>query len=311
MNITKQLFGTTAKGEIADLYTLTNKNGMVAKITNYGAILTSLQIPQGDSNQETVLGFDSLSGYLHPNYLSDYPFFGAIIGRFGNRINKGQFTLEGKQYQLACNQAPHHLHGGDSGFDKKLWNAEILEKEDPTLQLTCLSCDGEENYPGNLTVCVTYTLTSENELCIEYKATCDASTPINLTNHSYFNLTGGKESIHNHHLQIHSEKILDIDQELIPTGKLNSVADTPFDFLSEKPLGRDIEAVGGYDNCYVFDKNSDQVNKVALLSSPDKSIQMEVHTNSPSMQLYTGRYINVEAEKTFGAYGDTRISRCP
>ncbi|MFA8435232.1 MAG: aldose epimerase family protein [Marinifilaceae bacterium] len=308
MSITRQHFGKTANETAVDLYTLENRNGVVVKITNYGAIITSLLVPANGELKEMVLGFDKLEHYLAPAYLENYPFFGAVIGRFANRIAKGQFELNGKNFQLACNLSPNHLHGGNSGFDKKIWEAEIIDQElCPTLQLTCTSPDGEENYPGNLKVTVTYSLTNDNELRIDYRAISDAATPINLTQHTYFNLTGGCESIHNHHLQMDAAEILDVDANLVPTGKTNHVKDSAYDFQTEKTLGKNIDEVNGYDNCYVLDREAKGVNRVALLSSPQKDIQMEVYTNSPSMQLYTGAHINVKGERPFGPYSGVAL----
>lgn len=232
IDIQKSEFGRL-DGKDVSLFTLTNKNGMEVKITNYGGTITSLKVPDNEGNiEDVVLGFDELSGYRDKVYLSENPYFGALIGRFGNRIAKGRFNLDGQEYTLATNNGSNHLHGGEKGFDKVVWEAEEVKKEDEVgLKLRYVSEDMEEGYPGRLTVEVVYTLTNGNELKINYEATTDKKTIINLTNHAYFNLTGNaKKNILDHEVIIDAANFIPVDETLIPTGMIAPVEGTPFDF---------------------------------------------------------------------------------
>jgi aldose 1-epimerase len=230
--VNKQVFGVTPDGQQIDLYTLAGKDGMEARIITYGGALVSLKTPDRDGKlADVVLGFDSVEGYL-----KNSPFLGVLVGRYGNRIAKGSFSLNGVQYKLARNDGENHLHGGKKGFDKVVWKArDVSDGQTPRLELTYLSKDGEEGYPGNLSVTVVYTLTNSNELRIDYNATTDKDTVVNLTNHSYFNLAGqGEGNILGHQLTVFADKFTPVDKGLIPTGELRSVEGTPFDF--RKPV---------------------------------------------------------------------------
>jgi aldose 1-epimerase len=290
MEIKKEKFGTMADGMAIDLYTLKNKNGVIAKITNYGGIVTSLMVPDRNGNlSDVVLGFDNLEAYL-----AGHPHFGALIGRYGNRIAKGKFTLDGVEYTLAKNNGENHLHGGDIGFDKMVWNAEPVENENGVgVKLHYLSVDMEEGYPGNLDVTVTYMLTNENELKIDYEAVIDKPCPVNLTHHGYFNLTGRNENILNHEMQINANKYVMVDETLIPTGELRDLIGTDMDFTSPATIGSRIDKVpGGYDHTYVINKNSSEFGLAATVFEPTSGRVMEVYTTEPGVQLYTGNFLD-------------------
>jgi aldose 1-epimerase len=277
-------------GKKVSLYTLTNKNGVQVKITNYGSTVTSWVAPdKNGKNSSIVLGFDSLTGYLQKP-----PYFGATIGRYGNRIGKGQFTLDGQTYKLATNNGANHLHGGNKGFDKVVWDASTTTDNDPALTLTYLSKDGEEGYPGNLNVTVKYTLTDDDELQIEYDATTDKSTPVNLTNHSYFNLTGDvSNTILQHSLQIDADRYTPVDSGLIPTGELKPVKGTPFDFTSPHRIGERIDSVpGGYDHNFVLNKKGSNLDRVATLTDSISGRTLEVYTTEPGLQFYSGNFLD-------------------
>jgi aldose 1-epimerase len=266
---------------------------MTVKITNYGAIVTSILTPDKNGNMgDVVLGFDSLDGYLKDK--STY--LGAIVGRYGNRIAKGKFTLDGKTYTLATNNAPNHLHGGKVGFDNVLWTAEeVQSNEGPAVKLTYLSKDGEEGYPGNLTSVVTYTLTDDNGLKIDYLATTDKATPINLTNHSYFNLGAGKvENNYGHIVTINADKYTPVNSTLIPTGELKTVKGTPMDFTTPHAIGERIKQVegGGYDHNYVLNKQANEMSLAATVYEPTTGRYMEVQTTQPGIQFYSGNFLD-------------------
>lgn len=296
-SINKTSFGKLTDGAEVFLYTVTNKNGIQMKIINYGGIITSLISPDKNGKlEDIVLGYDNIEGYL-----KDSPYFGAIIGRYSNRIAKGKFKLDGKEYTLATNNGINTLHGGTIGFDKVIWKVEeVMLPEGPSLKLTYLSKDMEEGYPGNLQVEALYTLTDNNELKFDYKATTDKTTVINLTQHSYFNLTGStKRDILDHELIINSDSIVPIDNTLIPTGKLRPVANTPFDFTSPQIVGKrisdkdeQIEIGGGYDHCFVLRNSNDKLNHAATLTEPSSGRTLEVYTTEPGMQLYSGNFLN-------------------
>ncbi len=270
-------------------YTLSNTSGMQVSIINYGGIITSLLAPdKGGKPANVVLGYDSLAGYLQNNN----PYFGALIGRYGNRIAKARFELDGKTYTLAANNNVNTLHGGVKGFDKVIWQATPLG--DSSLQLTYLSKDGEEGYPGNLQVKVVYTLTTGNSLLITYFATTDKATPVNLTQHSYFNLSGGTDStILDHELQITAARFTAVDQQLIPTGKLDSVQGGPMDFQQSKKIGRDIgQVAGGYDHNWVLSRKGNDLEKVATLYHAASGRAMDVLTTEPGLQFYSGNFLD-------------------
>jgi aldose 1-epimerase len=304
MNIKKEVFGQCPNGEKVYLYTLINPKGISVKITNYGAIITSIEMADKNGKKENVvLGFPSLDDYLSTDYLSNYPYFGAVCGRYCNRIGGGKLNIEGVSYQLAINNGPNHLHGGLTGFDKKVWAPKTIEMPDYVgLELKYRSVHLEENYPGNLDVTVLYKLTHKNELQIEYKAVADRTTVINLTNHTYFNLNGGKENIFNHQLQINSKKRTVNDETLIPTGEIADVTNTPFDFSSVKYVGKDIATLpDGYDLNYVLGNTEKKMVQAAKLSEENSGRSISVFTNEPGIQLYTGYWIP-SLKNQFGSY---------
>lgn len=287
--ITRSSFGT-AGGKEVFLYTLINSKGTVVKITNFGGIVTSwISADKNGNKSSIVLGYDSLSGYL-----ATHPYFGAIVGRYGNRIAKGKFSIDSIEYTLAINNGPNHLHGGVVGFDKAVWEPTVENDSVPSLLLSYLSKDGEEGYPGNLNVDVHYTLTDEDELKIEYSATTDKKTVVNLTNHSYFNLTGDvTNTILDHELQIDADHFTAVDSTLIPTGEITPVMGTPFDFTQPTKVGLRIDSVkGGYDHNYVFNKIDASLTKVASVSEQKSGRVLEVFTTEPGVQFYTGNFLD-------------------
>lgn len=288
MKISEELFGHLDDDREVYQYTLANSNGIEVKIINYGGIITSLHVPDRAGNTENiVLGFDDLD-----NYLGGHPYFGALIGRYGNRIANGRFELDGTEYQLISNDGNNHLHGGEKGFDKVLWDPEMIN--DRALRLSYLSPDGEEGYPGNLEVTVTYTLTDDNELKIDYEAETDMATPVNLTAHSYFNLTGNfSETVLDHRLKLHAAGYTPVDGELIPTGEIESVGETPFDFRDFRSIGDRIsEAEGGYDHNFVLDDMSDDLKIAAELLDPASGRKLSVYTTEPGIQFYSGNFLD-------------------
>jgi aldose 1-epimerase len=292
--IEKILFGMTRDGAPVDQYVLTNATGMKAKVITYGGILTELDVPDRHGKQgDVVLGFDDLD-----NYLKGHPHFGAITGRVANRIAKGKFTLDGKEYTLAINNGPNSLHGGLKGFDKVVWKAEPKETDDAVVvQLTYLSPDGEEGYPGNLTTVVTYTLTNQNELRIDYKATTDKATPVNLTNHSYFNLAGPESGdILRHELMLQADTYTVADDTLIPTGEIREVKGTPLDFTKPATIGSRIAQVadktGGYDHNFVLRGKGEKPVLAARVYEPKTGRVMEMFTTEPGVQLYTANFLD-------------------
>jgi aldose 1-epimerase len=306
LKITASSFGKLKNGENAQLFTLSNKQTII-KVSNYGAIITSIEMPDKNGKVENVVcGFDNLETYISDEYLNSYPYFGAIIGRFGNRIANGHLEIDGKVYEMAINNGPNHLHGGLTGFDKKLWEAEIIETDELVgVKLSYLSPDGEENYPGNLKVSCIYTLDSENNFGIEYLAETDTTTVVNLTNHTYFNLTGGKETILNHELELTATKMTEmVDQ--IPTGKIIPVANTEFDFTTLKKINRDMANLPtGYDDNYVLDNENGELKYIGCLKETTSGRKMEVFTTQPGIQVYTGYWnpeLEINGEKKFGSY---------
>jgi len=289
-------FGRMPDGKEVMLYTLKNKSGTTLQVINYGGIIVSLKTRDREGKvADVVLGFDSLNHYIKNN-----PFFGALIGRYGNRIEKGKFTLDGKNYALAVNNGLNHLHGGEKGYDKVFWNIDVLP-DSSSLKLTYASGDGEEGYPGNLNVEVVYTLSDSDELKIDYKATTDKKTIVNLTQHTYFNLTGNPSSdILGHQLMINANQFLPVDKTLIPTGEFKAVSGSPFDFNILTAIGARINDKNeqlvfgnGYDHCWVL--NNDQsgtVKKIAELYEPQSGRVMEVSTDEPGLQFYSGNFLD-------------------
>jgi len=290
MDVTRAPFGKLADGTAVDLYTLVNKNGLKARIMTYGAILVSLEVPdKAGVFGDIVLGYDTLDGYVKNN-----PYFGAIVGRYGNRIAKGRFTLGGVTYKLATNNGENHLHGGLKGFDKVVWEAEPRMEEDGVgLKLTYLSKDGEEGYPGNLDVKVRYALTNDNELRVAYEAESDKATPVNLTHHSYFNLSAGARDILGHELMLAADRYTPVDKGLIPTGKLAPVKGTPMDFTRPMTIGSRIAKVdGGYDHNYVLNKPEVAMGLATRLTDPPSGRVMEIYTTEPGIQFYSGNFLD-------------------
>ena len=291
MPIQKQSFGKTPQGDQIDLYLLTNAKGLKAAITNFGGILVSLETPdRNGALADITLGHDNLEGCLN-----DACYFGATVGRFANRIAHAAFTLNGVTYQLAANDSGHHLHGGIKGYNKVVWQAQETTAADSVgLKLTYFSPDGEEGYPGNLNCTVTYTLTDADELRIDYLADTDKPTPVNLTHHSYFNLAGqGAGDILSHELTINADFITPVDPAQIPSGRLDPVKDSPFDFTKPVAIGARIDQVpGGYDHNYVLNDSSGKLCHAATVHDPATGRIMEIHTTEPGIQLYTGNFLD-------------------
>jgi len=309
-SIVKTSFGQTPDGAAVDLYTITNPNGASVAITTYGGTVVSLNVKdKAGKLGDVVIGFNTLAGYL-----GEHPYFGALIGRYGNRIAKGKFSLNGTSYNLAINNSPNALHGGLKGFSRQVWQAK--EVGENGLELTYVSRDGEEGYPGKLTVTVGYTFTPANELRIEYTATTDADTVANLTNHSYFNL-GGLENNLTHQLEIYADRFTPVDAGLIPTGELRPVKGTPFDFTTPHAIGERIDADeeqmklgSGYDHNFVFTKHDGQLNLVAKVSEPTSGRVMEVLTTEPGVQFYTGNFLDGTLKGKAGRPIQRRAALC-
>jgi aldose 1-epimerase len=294
--ITEKPFGTFEQKPVTE-YTITNAHGLQLSVINYGGAVTRLKTPDKDGKMgDVVTGFESLDGFTQKGV----PYFGALIGRYGNRIANAKFTLDGKPYSLAPNNNGNTLHGGNKGFDKVYWN--IAKSGDSSLLLTYDSKDGEEGYPGNLKVQVAYTLTADNALKIDYTANTDKATPVNLTNHCYFNLSAGKDStILNHELMLNADKFTPVNDALIPTGKIEPVKGGPMDFTSSKVIGKDLAAVkGGYDHNWVLNKTGSGLEKVAELHDPSSGRDMEVWTTEPGIQFYTGNFLDGTLTNTKG-----------
>jgi aldose 1-epimerase len=307
-SITKSDYATTKEGVKVEKYTFKNGNGMTLEVITMGGDILKLTAPNKNGKYEDiVLGYTSPDDYLNgnPNY------FGAVIGRYGNRIAKGKFTLDGKAYQLPINNGPNSLHGG-RGFFSKVWKAEEVKgTKNPTLRLSYTSKDGEEGYPGTLKATVTYTLTNDNALEIKYEAETDKKTIVNLTQHSYFNLSGNfSNTILDHELELKADRFLPVDATLIPTGELKAVSGTPFDFTKSKPIGKDIEAVndqlkkgGGYDHCWVFSDNAKTMRQVGGLYHKTSGRYMQIYTDQPAVQFYSGNFLDgTTASKSGGKY---------
>jgi aldose 1-epimerase len=306
-------FGALPDGEIVEAYTLRNTHGVEVRAITYGGIITSLRVPDPRGTMaDIVLGFDSLDGYL-----KEHPFFGAIIGRYGNRIGKGRFSLDGTEYPLATNNGPNHLHGGPRGFDKRNWTASLPDGK-TGVAFTRTSADGEEGYPGTLTVRVTYELTDNNELIVDYHATTDKATPVNLTQHSYFNLAGeGTGDILGHQLTINADRYTPVDDTLIPTGELAPVEGTPFDFRQPTAIGARINADHpqlkngqGYDHNWVLNRSGDAAGTAGHLELAAKVVEpssgrwIEVRTTEPGIQFYAGNFLDGKITGKSGrAYG--------
>lgn len=285
--VEKSNFGTLEDGTVIEAFTLRNARGAMAKVITYGATLTELWVPDKNGKLgDVVFGFDGLKGYL-----GSHPYFGSTVGRYANRIAKGKFTLDGKEYTLAINNGPNSLHGGKIGFDRRVWKAEPLrEPSAAAVRFTYLSPDGEENYPGNLSVSVTYTLTDENALKLDYSAKTGKATPVNLTNHSYFNLAGSGGDILGNVLYLNADRFTPVDSTLIPTGEIRPVKGTPLDFTKPTPIGAhiaEIKDIGGYDHNFVINGEPGKLRLAARVSEPTSGRQMEVWTTEPGVQFYS------------------------
>ena len=294
-------FGRTAAGQAAEIFTLTNSHGIEVRLTNYGGIITSLRTPDRSGRfDDIVLGYDSLSGYLR-----DTPYFGAIVGRYGNRIAGGRFTIDGTSYRLAVNNGPNSLHGGLRGFDKVVWNAVPFQNASGVgVALDYTSADMEEGYPGTLRTHVTYTLTNDDRLIVDYLATTDKPTPVNLTQHSYWNLAGdGSRDILAHVLTINADAMTPVDTTLIPTGEIAPVAGTPFDFRTPTPIGlridqrqnQQIRFGGGYDHNFVLNRagvSADSLVHAGRVAEPSTGRTLDIYTTEPGMQFYTGNFLD-------------------
>jgi aldose 1-epimerase len=313
--ITEKTFGSLPDGRRTEIYVLTNDNGMQATITNWGGIVTSLTVPDRNGQfADVVLGFDDLDGYL-----AGHPYFGSIIGRYGNRIAAGTFDLDGRTYTLARNNNGNHLHGGVRGFDKALWSAEpISTTSGPRVRLHHMSPDGDEGYPGKLDVIVEYTLTHEGELRIDYRATTDKPTHVNLTNHSYFNLegTGGGEIL-NHDVMINADRFTPVDEGLIPTGEICGVDGTPMDFRNPMAVGAHIDNDneqlrfgGGYDHNWVLNSDDSDLSLAARVFEPISGRVMEVLTREPGVQFYTANFLDGSITGKGGAVYGRRCALC-
>ncbi len=298
MNIQKEAFGELSNGEKVTKFVIGNNSGLRICAIDYGAILTSVVFTdrRGEPG-EITLGFDSIE-----KYEGDNPYFGATIGRYANRISDGGFTLAEQRYNLAGNEAGVHLHGGESGFNRKMWSAEVeAETEKGTITFSRISPDKEENYPGSLNVSVSFILTENNELYFEYSATTDKYTPVNMTNHTYWNLAGPGNPVYDHLLTVNADKYLEVDEKLIPTGNLIDLKGTPLDFKNEKPIGKDLEKVDGYDHCLALVDAEKGMRKAATLKDPLTGRCMSIDTNQPAIQFYTSNML----EDTTGRRGVT------
>ena len=298
------LFASTALAQVKDfdsikLYTLKNESGMTVRVTNYGAIVTSIIVPDRNGKQADVaLGYDRVEDYINA---VDKPYFGAVVGRYGNRIAKGEFTLDGETYSLLKNNGENHLHGGAIGFDKVVWTVdEYVEAQ--ALTLSYLAKDKEEGYPGNLQLKITYTLADDNSLVVDYHATTDKATPVNVTQHTYFNLKGeGQGTILDHQLMLNAKKFTPVDESLIPTGEMPTVAGTPFDFTTPKAIGHDIGQQNeqlvfglGYDHNWILDTDGKEgeLSLAAEVHEPSSGRVMEIYTTEPGIQFYCGNFLD-------------------
>jgi aldose 1-epimerase len=308
--VARSSFGTVA-GQNVDIFTLRNAHGIEIKATNYGAIITSIVTPDRTGRAaDIVLGYDTVDGYV-----KDSPYFGAVVGRYGNRIAKGRFTLDGRTYTLATNNGPNHLHGGLKGFDKVVWKAEPLAGRNGVV-FSRRSSDGEEGYPGNLDVRITYELTERDELVIDYHATTDKATPVNLTQHSYFNLAGAGDIL-GHQLMIAADRFTPVDPTLIPTGALAPVEGTPFDFRAPTAIGariyqpnEQLKNGGGYDHNWVLNRKGAGRQLAARVVEPKTGRTLEVSTTEPGVQFYTGNFLDGKITGKGGRVYQRRTGFC-
>ncbi len=311
VKVNKESFGKLSDGREVDIYTLSNGKGLVARVMNQGAIVQSVKVPDKSGNVvDVVLGFDNLDGYLQKN-----PYFGAIVGRYGNRIGSGKFALDGKTYNVVVNDGKNSLHGGNIGFDKKYWGAREVPNG---VEFTTTSADGDQGYPGNLTAKVTYTVTPDNGLRIDYTATSDKDTVVNLTNHSYWNLSGqGNGLILDHEMMIDADRFTPVDAGLIPTGELKPVEGTPFDFRQPTAIGarinednEQLKLGGGYDHNWVLNRKGGSVELAARAHDPKTGRVLEVLTDQPGVQFYTGNFLDGSVKGKGGIAYPKRSAFC-
>ncbi|MEE9430068.1 MAG: aldose epimerase family protein [Melioribacteraceae bacterium] len=315
MNISSKFFGKTKDKQNVNLFTLKNKNGMSVSITNYGGIIQALTAPDRNGKYEdVVLGYDDLESYIEAT-----PYFGAIVGRYANRIAKGMFVLDDVEYKLATNNGENHLHGGEVGFDKVVWDAATYQNQiEVVLELNYLSKDGEEQFPGNLLVTIKYILTNNDELIIEYEATTDKPTHVCLTNHSYFNLTSDfNQDVLNHELWLNSKTFLPINDKAIPFDELSSVTGTPFDFTKSTKIGarineqnEQLQNGNGYDHCMIFDNYNKSLQLQGSVYEPESGRLMEVLTTEPATQLYTSNFLDGSLKGKDGIKYNKRTGLC-
>jgi len=304
--VTSAPFGTTPDGDSVEVFTLKNSNGLEVRAMTYGAILLSIKTPDKDGNMgDIVLGFDSLGGYTSPDYIAHLPYFGAVVGRYANRIAGGKFSIDGQSYQLPTNDGPNSLHGGTKGFDQRVWSGTSFQNDTAAgVVLKYTSPDGQEGYPGTLNVQVTYTLTNSNELVVDYGATTDKPTIVNLAQHSYWNLEDdGRSDILSHRLMINADSFTPVDSTLIPTGEIRAVAGTPFDFRTPHEIGERINAdneqlhiAGGYDDNWVLNDtpvdSATGLTVAAEVWAPTSGRTLEVLTDQPGLQFYSGNFLD-------------------
>jgi len=285
-------------GEDIYLFSLINKHETIVSITNYGAIISAFKVKtKNDSFNDIVLGFEDMDDYISENYLKNYAYLGAACGRYANRIKNGRFEIDGKTYELTQNMGNDILHGGKEGFDRKTWQvASVNESPNPTLELKCLSKDGEEGFPGNLETIIRFELNDENELSYEFIATADRPTPVNLTHHSYFNLNNGKGTIEEHEVRIHASAILKQDEGLVCNGEYIPVESTKYDFRKFKSIGQE------YDQCFIVDNKTDDISLVAEARSQQSGITLQIFSTEPAVQFYTGQGLNISGGKNGTQY---------
>jgi aldose 1-epimerase len=304
MKITKQPFGEF-EGQKVDQFTLENGNGVSVKIMTYGGTVTSIVTPDKNGGlADIACGFDTLEGYFADEYQANSPYFGCLVGRYAARIKDGKFTVDGEEHQVATNDGPNHLHGGVQGFDKRVWNVDGTDEADDSvaLKLSLDSEDGQESFPGNLKVVVTYRLTADNELQINYVANTDKATPVSLTNHTYFNLNGFQDKVLDHVLQLFSDKILVPDETNVPVGNEEPVAGTAADFKQPKRIGDAFDELPmGFEHFYAFDNPGGSLEKIAIVTEPSTGRTLEVHSTEPGTLLYTGRYTSDDLKRESGA----------
>ena len=313
MNISSTPFGSV-DGKAVDLYTLSNDHGMVVKIINYGGIVTSIVVPNSEGKAEDVVcGFDKLESYFSDAYVANSPYFGCLVGRYAARVKNGKFSVDGRDYQVATNDGPNHLHGGVKAFDKRIWDAVVMESENSvSLKLSLKSPDGDGGYPGNLAVSATYSLNDRNEFSVEYFGQSDQATPLSLTNHTYFNLNAFADKILDHQATIAADRFLVPDATNVPVGDEKLVAGSVWDYTAPKSIGAVFdESEMGFETYYVFNKGMSNFAPVAEFSDAESGRKLEVSTTEPGMLFYTGYYTSDELKRESGAeFGQFKAFCC-